>query len=349
MNVNPRPCIYALALSAALSGCASPPAEQAMFGNPQPLSEMILRGQLQDLNARLPSSNVDSRMAVTPLCALSSNAARAAPAIDYLLARGVDVNKPCDERSPNTAMDYLIAEIINRASPDSPYRANPQYRPSDLPVLYAVAQKMIDKGAVTHIRRYTIADIQEKVREAVGQNNANLVAHHETYKATVARNQQILGAAGAVAGVVAGAKILASDSTAGGIARNSLSALSNRADDKPGPSVASAAGGPAVQSPSRLPANAAAGAKGQIWRDDYRNEVIATGEIKDYPDHERNIPGDVVMAKVGSRTSAEQVWTQQGGTVTDYSHCGSCGVGSRIRVVVKFRQIIDYHDYVREK
>lgn len=341
MKLNLTPRLFALVLVAILSGCASPPAEKALYGNPQPLSEMVLSGQIRDLNARIPSSNVDSRQAVTPLCALCATAARAAPAIEYLLAHGVDVNKPCQEGRPNTAMDYLIAEIVNRASPDSPYRANKQYRPNDLPILYSVAQKMIDKGAVTYIRKYTVADIQERVREEVEQHNAHMVGVQETYNKTVARNQQILSGAAAVTGVVAGAKLLGSDSTAGGIARNSLAALSNQADGAASSGVASPTGGTVTSK--------AVSAKGQVWRDDYKNQVIATGQIKAFPDHERNIPGDVVMAKVGTRATAEQVWAPQGGTVTEYAHCGQCKIGSRIRVVVKFAHIIDYHEYVREK
>lgn len=341
--------LSALVVFHLLSGCASPPAEKALFGDPQPLTEMILRGQLQDVNARLPSSNVDSKRAITPLCALCSNAARAVPAIDYLLARGVDVNKQCEADRPNMAMDYLIAEIVNRASPDSPYTANKAYRPSDLPILYAVAQKLIDKGAVTHIRKYSIADIQEKVNEAVGLHNAALVDHYKTYNATVARNQQILGTVGTAAGVVAGAKLLSSESTAGGIARSSLSALSNSPDGSSSNAVSPPTGNTGVQARQTPTANTAVSTKSQIWYDDYKNEVISTGETKAYPDHERNIPGDVVMAKVGSRATAEQVWTGQGGTLIEYSGCGQCEVGSRIRVVVKFKQMIDYHEFVREK
>jgi hypothetical protein len=90
-------------------------------------------------------------------------------------------------------------------------------------------------------------------------------------------------------------------------------------------------------------------ASDQLWHDDYSNKVTATGVVTSYPDHERNIPGDVIASRVGSMASAQAVWATQGGTVTSYAGCGQCGVGSSITVRVNFVYIEDTHIYRRDK
>lgn len=87
----------------------------------------------------------------------------------------------------------------------------------------------------------------------------------------------------------------------------------------------------------------------QRWDDEYSNTVIATGQTKNYQDHERNIPGDVINSRVGSRSAAQNVWAAQGGSITDYVGCGACDVGSTITITVKFRDIIDKHVYRRTR
>lgn len=131
------------------------------------------------------------------------------------------------------------------------------------------------------------------------------------------------------------------DSSAGqtGIG-NTTAALNSSAPSGSGRNSAQQAASPAVGAGSR---------SSEVWHDDYSNQVIATGVVKQYPDHERNIPGDVVASKMSSMSAAQAVWGAQGGTVTEYSGCGACGVGSSIKVVVKFSSIIDTHIFRRDK
>lgn len=86
-------------------------------------------------------------------------------------------------------------------------------------------------------------------------------------------------------------------------------------------------------------------AAAETWNDNYTNTVTSTGETKSYPDHERNIPGDVIASSLKDRDSAEAIWASQGGKVVDYQ--GSVESG-KITVVVDFGYIKDTHEYVRE-
>jgi hypothetical protein len=87
----------------------------------------------------------------------------------------------------------------------------------------------------------------------------------------------------------------------------------------------------------------------QRWHDAYSNKVTATGEVKHYPSHETDIPGDVVASRAGSQAAAGTVWANQDGRVTSYQGCGACGVGSTITIVVDFGYIVDTHVYTRDK
>ena len=112
--------------------------------------------------------------------------------------------------------------------PDSPYQRIPTYRPSDLPILYSMAQKLIDKGAKRHDGLpATIEGIKAEFERSLKWHMKWIANHQITYDKTVATNQNILGGAAALAGFVVGAKVLGSDSKGGGIARSTLTAMAN--------------------------------------------------------------------------------------------------------------------------
>jgi hypothetical protein len=101
-------------------------------------------------------------------------------------------------------------------------------------------------------------------------------------------------------------------------------------------------------------ASAAAGGSplsrgGEMWRDDMSTREVASGRVVQFNNHEAAIPGDVMASKMSSRSTAQSVWADQGGTVTDYSGCGGCGVGSTVTIIVKFSSVIDTHVYTRYK
>lgn len=337
--------------SALIAGCASAPGEKALGGDPRPLMESVTSGEV-GTNDYLPTGIGSAARPITPLCALLPYP-EAAATIDLLIKRGADVNKPCrplTEENRRYAggvtmpIDVPIGEAIERGSKTHFNSRVSTYRPQDIPALLTYAEKLLALGAKD---QYGNTPRMEYLRQSVAEGAKAWSDRKDQLEAQydeMARRQSekmntIAGVAMGAVGVVAGARILSSDSTAGGIARGSLSALSG----KEPPSTTGLLPGAAARSGS------AADVKDQVWRDDYRNQVVATGQVKAYPEHERNIPGDVVMAKVGSRGSAEQVWEPQGGKLTNYEHCGACGVGSRIKVTVKYPDIIDYHEYVREK
>lgn len=87
----------------------------------------------------------------------------------------------------------------------------------------------------------------------------------------------------------------------------------------------------------------------EIWIDNYKNTVTATGETKEYPKHEGQIPGDIIASRMGSKEDAMALWGPQGAKSVTYTGCGECGVDSKITVVVDFGYIVDTHEYVRVK
>lgn len=96
-------------------------------------------------------------------------------------------------------------------------------------------------------------------------------------------------------------------------------------------------------------ASGASGRSAESWHDDYSNRVTATGVVKSYPNHDTGISGDLMASKMGSLAGAKAMWSGQGGTITEYSGCGACGVGSTVRVIVNFGHIVDTHIYVRDR
>lgn len=86
-----------------------------------------------------------------------------------------------------------------------------------------------------------------------------------------------------------------------------------------------------------------------VWHDEMTIREVESGKVTTFKSHETNVPGSVVAEKMSSHSAAQALWGGQGGTVTSYSGCGSCGVGSVITVEVKYRQTIDTHRFVRDR
>jgi hypothetical protein len=103
------------------------------------------------------------------------------------------------------------------------------------------------------------------------------------------------------------------------------------------------------KSGTSTPAAAAASPAGQLWHDSRTTRELKSGRVTEYPNDSENIPGDVVMNRVGTRSAAQSVWSGQGGNVTEYSGCGACGVGSSIRITVRYEHLVDYHVYTRDR
>ena len=98
----------------------------------------------------------------------------------------------------------------------------------------------------------------------------------------------------------------------------------------------------AVLAIGALPAAAQGPKSGVTWRDNYTNTV--NGVTKEYPDHDCNIPEAVIISRMNDKPSAQEVWASQGGNVL--THTGNVASG-KITVVVKFSNITDRHEYVR--
>ncbi len=98
-----------------------------------------------------------------------------------------------------------------------------------------------------------------------------------------------------------------------------------------------------------LPAAAETSRSGEVWHDELTIKEVVSGKVTPYDQHEASIPGDVIADKMNSRADAQALWGSQGGTVSEYTGCGSCGVGSKITVVVTFSSVIDTHVFKRDK
>jgi hypothetical protein len=98
-----------------------------------------------------------------------------------------------------------------------------------------------------------------------------------------------------------------------------------------------------------LPSSAQPSRGAEKWHDELTIKEVVSGKITPFNGHESNIPGDVIAEKMSSKADAQALWGSQGGTVTEYTGCGECGVGSRITVVVKYNAVIDTHVFKRDK
>ena|ERR1035437_7831519 len=98
-----------------------------------------------------------------------------------------------------------------------------------------------------------------------------------------------------------------------------------------------------------LPAVAQSSRSAEMWHDELTIKEVVSGKITPFNGHESNIPGDVIADKMSSKADAQALWGSQGGTVTEYTGCDDCGVGSRITVVVKYKAVIDTHVFKRDK
>jgi len=203
--------IVMLGCSLLLAGCANTPARDADLGNPYPLMKLVMTGQINP-NDPLPAR---SGVTVTPLCALL-NYLTAAPAVDILLEKGADVNKPCRTRSggyepwegttPDLPLDIVIDEAIDRGRMPSPYTANPRYRQQDLPALYVYAEKLIQRGGKSKTGAVSLAQIKQKVSKGIDFGNEIVAQQKEKLaeeKSNSILNIETLGAAIAIVGAAA--------------------------------------------------------------------------------------------------------------------------------------------------
>jgi hypothetical protein len=100
---------------------------------------------------------------------------------------------------------------------------------------------------------------------------------------------------------------------------------------------------------SAAPSFAESSRSNELWHDNYKNTVTATGVTKEFPNHDGEIPGDVIATRMGSEQDALKLWGSQGAKSVKYTGCDKCEVGSKITVIVDFGYIVDTHEYVRIK
>ena len=154
------------ALAASLAGCASYPAEDAIFGKPQRLMDMALSGQLNP-NERLRASNLpgDSQNTITPLCALAQSMI-SAPAVDALLRQGADVNMPCRTSETTMPLDVVMTEAHYRGS------VTLKNRPTHVPTFVAYVEKFIARGGRSEKGALSFDQVKMRVASDIARSNS---------------------------------------------------------------------------------------------------------------------------------------------------------------------------------
>lgn len=154
------------ALAASLAGCASYPAEDAIFGKPQRLMDMALSGQLNP-NERLRASNLpgDSQNTITPLCALAQSMI-SAPAVDALLRQGADVNMPCRASESTMPLDVVMTEAHYRGS------VTLTNRPTHVPTFVGYAEKFIARGGRSQSGALSFDQVKMRLASNIASSNS---------------------------------------------------------------------------------------------------------------------------------------------------------------------------------
>jgi hypothetical protein len=196
-----------LVVAGVLTGCASSPVREAVYGNPGALIALVQAGKI-DPNERL---QYDGTLAYTPLCVLIGTVAGAS-AVDTLLTQGADVNKPCSNVSTGLPLDTVIATAIRRGSLSNPYDQHPQYRPEHVPTYMGYAEKLIARGGGSENGPMTMDHVKNRVLEGIEASNAIQPEQVQRYQAQVDSNKAFIQGIASVAGVVVAAKVISDSS-----------------------------------------------------------------------------------------------------------------------------------------
>lgn len=188
-----------LAITWFVAGCATTPAYDALNGNPERLIAIIESGRI-NVNERIETVSPRS---ITPLCALLYTP-NTGLAIDSLLAKGADVNMECRYQDGDLPLDLVIANAINRGTPDSPYRANKQYRPQDVASYLQYADKLLAHGAESKAGKVSMAEIKRIIGEVIATQSQSVAMQEAQLREKNAASKKTFDAIGKIAtGVVA--------------------------------------------------------------------------------------------------------------------------------------------------
>ena len=141
---------------------------------------LVQTGQL-DPNEYLED---DGTWNTTPLCALIQTHVGAS-AVDTLLKRGADVNKPCYklvdgkvarlfDLGRTLPLDVVIARAALRGSLNNPYNQVNQYRPEHVPTYIGYAEKLVARGGRSETGSMTMVEVRQKIQTQIDNSNAYL-------------------------------------------------------------------------------------------------------------------------------------------------------------------------------
>ncbi len=199
--------ILILALTVTLAACASDPLLEARLGDPRPLANMVISGEVKP-NVRIKGSGKTSFL---PLCSLIEHGHKdARQAVDQLLRMGSDLNMACSD-SPDTSypLDTLMSALaVSVALPDPYWGGRPRPPAIHRPYQQELADRFIDQGALLGgKKRVSKSEFRQLVDEKTQEHNQHMLWKQESYNKQIASNQAFVSGVASVGQVALGAYV----------------------------------------------------------------------------------------------------------------------------------------------
>jgi hypothetical protein len=197
-----------LALTLSLVACASNPVLDANIGDPRPLANMVLRGEVKP-NVRL---NGGYKANFLPLCLLITYGRQdARAAVNKLLKEGADLNINCKDDysagdSPAYPLDVLMRELAESVALPNPWWGGRPRPPAiHRPYFEELADRLIDQGALlAGDKRVSKSEFRQLVDEQTQKHNDHMRWLQESYDKQIASNKAFVSGVASVAQVAVG-------------------------------------------------------------------------------------------------------------------------------------------------
>jgi hypothetical protein len=196
-----------LALTLSLVACASNPVLDANIGDPGPLANMVLRGEVKP-NVRL---NGGYKTNFLPLCLLITYGRQdARAAVNKLLNEGADLNINCRDEyaglSPDYPLDVLMRELAESVALPNPWWGGRPRPPAiHRPYFEELADRLIDQGALlAGDKRVSKSEFRQLVDEQTQKHNDHMRWLQESYDKQIASNKAFVSGVASVAQVAVG-------------------------------------------------------------------------------------------------------------------------------------------------
>ncbi|WP_156226298.1 hypothetical protein [Herbaspirillum chlorophenolicum] len=167
--------------SISLTACGSiTPTGLAWVGKPDALIHEVLAGRIDPNGDYLTETNQPNTR--TPLCVLAPQPS-AAVAVDYLLAHGADVNKPCSQlANARLPVDEVLTTIYLTLAEKSPYDPDKYFR-DRIPANMDMLKKLIQRGGTNKEKTiHSMDDAGTEITRLVRLRNKNVADELENIR-----------------------------------------------------------------------------------------------------------------------------------------------------------------------